>query len=154
MTEKALLILNGPGLADPGVGGDSYGNITLEQIHGECAALCENSGISLEFRQTEDEDEILRWIATDADGYDALIINPVSNAKAGTVDLKKVESTITKIARPGKPIVEVRLTNIFRDGAELTGPLQGPEGTMGFVCGLGLHSYLFGITAIAKRLQS
>lgn len=63
-------------------------------------------------------------------------------------------SAIKMIAHLKKPVVEVHLTNIFRQGDELTKPLQGPEGEMGFICGLGLHSYLLGIKAVAKRLES
>ena len=154
MKNKKLLILNGPGLADLNVGGGRCGNITLNQIRDECAALCDHLGISLDFRQTDDEEEILRWIVEDSENYGALIINPVGCARAETVDLDRYHSAIQMIAHLHRPVIEVHLTNIFREGDELAKPLQGLEGEMGFVCGMGIHSYLLGINAAAKRLQS
>ena len=153
MKNKTLLILNGPGLADLSAGGDRYGGVTLEQIQEESAALCAELGLDLEFRQTDDQDEMFRWIARDSDHFDALIINPVGYLKSGTVDFDMYRSAIKMIAHLKKPVIEVHLTNIFRQGEELTKPLQGPEGEMGFICGLGIHSYLLGIRAVAKRLQ-
>lgn len=149
MKDKALLILSGPGLADLGVSGD----ITLDEIRDACSALCDELGISLEFRQTDNQDEMFGWIAQDSVRFDALIINPLGYLKSGTVDFDMYHSAIKKIANRNKPVIEVRLSNIFRHDDEPTGPLQGPEGEMGFVCGLGLHSYLLGIKAAARRLQ-
>jgi 3-dehydroquinate dehydratase-2 len=153
MKDQTLLILNGPGLADLSIGGERYGNITLEQIRDACSALCNELGMDIEFRQTDDIDKMFRWIAEDSENFSALIINPVGYLAAHTVDFDMYHAAIKMIAHRHKPIVEVHLTNIFRDGAELTKPLQGPEGEMGFVCGLGIHSYLLGIKAVAKRLQ-
>lgn len=149
MKNKTLLILNGPGLADLSAGGD----VTLAQIQDESAALCAELSIDLEFRQTDDQDEMFRWIAEDSNHFDALIINPVGHLKSGTVDLDMYRAAIEMMPHLNKPVIEVRLTNIFRQGEELAKPLQGPEGEMGFICGLGLHSYLLGIKAAAKRLQ-
>ena len=153
MNDYTLLMLNGPGLADLSAGDDRYG-VTLKQIRDESAALCAELGMNVEFRQTDDQDEMFRWIARDSDHFDALIINPVGDLKSGTVDFDRCSSAIKKMAHLNKPVVEVRLTNIFRQSDELTKPLQGPEGEMGFVCGLGIHGYLLGIKAVAKRLQS
>lgn len=154
MKDKTLLILNGPGLADLSGADERYGNITLEQIKDDCAARCDELGIDIEFRQTDDLDDMFHWIATDSDHFDALIINPVGYVKADTVDVDRYRSAMKAIAHRNKPVIEVHLSNIFRDGAELAKPLQGPEGEMGFICGLGKNSYLLGINAVAKRLQN
>jgi 3-dehydroquinate dehydratase-2 len=153
MKDKALLILNGPGLADLSAAGDRYGSVTLEQIQNESAALCAELGMSLDCRQTDDQDEMFRWITKDSDHFDALIINPVGSPNAGKVDLGMYDSAIKKIVHLNKPVIEVHLTNIFRQGGERARTLQGPDGEMGFICGLGLHSYLLGIKAVARRLQ-
>ncbi|NIO43119.1 MAG: type II 3-dehydroquinate dehydratase [Burkholderiales bacterium] len=113
MKNKTLLILNGPGLADLSAGGDRYGGVTLEQIQEESAALCAELGMDLEFRQTDDQDEMIRWIARDSDHFGALIINPVGYLKAGSVDFDMYRSAIKMIAHLNKPVIEVRLTNIF-----------------------------------------
>jgi 3-dehydroquinate dehydratase-2 len=154
MKDPTLLILNGPGLPDPDAHGNKRGNLTLEQIRDECSALCDELRMGLEFRQADDQDELFRWIAQDSDHFDALIINPAGHVKAGTVDADTYVPAITMMARQNKPVIEIHLTNIFRESAELTTPLQGPEGGIGFICGLGLQGYLLAIKACAKRLQA
>lgn len=154
MTGNSFLVLNGPGLADLSAGEGRYGDITLERIRDKCSALCEQLGVGLDFRQTDDDEEMSRWIAKDSANFAALIINPVGYVGAGTVDSEMYRSAITMIVDLKKPIVEVHITNIFRDRSELARPLQRPEGEMGFICGLGIHGYLLAIRAVQQRLQS
>ena len=151
--DKTVLILNGPGMADLAVSDDRSSDVTLKQVQDESAELCAELGMGLEFRQTDDQDEMSRWIAKDSDRFDALIINPVGDAQSGTVDFDRYRSAIEMMAHRKKPVIEVHLTNIFRPGEDPAKPLQGPEGEMGFICGLGLHSYLLAIRAVAKRLH-
>jgi len=154
MTKNKLLVINGPGLADLGnYDGNTYGDITLAKIKDKCCELCEQLGVILDFRQTNDEDEMFRAIAKDSDCYDALIINPVGYSRAASVEFELYRSAIKMIAHLHKPVIEVHITNIFKQGAEITKPLQVPEGEMGFICGLGVQSYLLAIKAVNKRLN-
>lgn len=154
MANNKLLVINGPGLADLGnFDGNTYGNLTLAGIKDECFALCEQLGATLDFRQTDDEDEMFRAIAKDSDNYDALIINPVGYSRAASVEFELYRSAIKMIAHLKKPVIEVHISNIFQQGAEITKPLQVPEGEMGFICGLGVNSYLLAIKAVTRRLN-
>ena len=153
MQDNTLLILNGPGLADLSAGGTRYGDLTLEQLQDGCSTHCEQLGLGLDFRQTDDQEKMIRWIAKDSEAFAGLIINPVGHTKAGDVDIDMYRSAIGSIAHLKKPVVEVHMTNIFREGDESTRPLQASEGEMGFICGLGKHSYLLAINAIAKKLE-
>jgi len=154
MSGKTLLLLNGPGLADlSNFDGNSYGDLSLESIRTSCTTLCEELDIELDFRQTDDEDEMFRWIAKDSEAFDALIINPVGYSRAAVVEFELYRSAIRMIAHLKKPVTEVHITNIFLPGAEITKPLQVPEGEMGFVCGLGVHSYLLAIRALNRKLN-
>ena len=155
MAEKTLLILNGPGLADlSDYDGNTYGNLTLAGIQDECLSLCEQLGIKLDFRQTDDEEEMFRFIAKYSEDYDALIINPVGFSRAASVQFEMYRMAIKTIAHLKKPVIEVHITNIFREGTEITKPLQAPEGEMGFICGLGVNSYLLAIKAVERRLSA
>jgi 3-dehydroquinate dehydratase-2 len=148
-----ILILNGPGLADlSDYDGNTYQGLTLAGIRDACEKLCESLGIELEFRQTEDQEEMFRWIAKDSEDFDGVIINPVGYSRAATVAYPIYRSAIQMIALLKKPVVEVHINNIFSQSAEITQPVHEPEGDMGFVCGLGLHSYLLAIRAIARRI--
>ena len=154
MTKHSLLILNGPGLADLSHYGDKrYGNLSLEQIYNECSILCQNLSIDLDFRQTDDEDELYRFIAKDTENFDALIVNPVGYSRSTSVEVEMYRSSIKMIAHLEKPVFEVHITNIFQLGAEITKPLQVPAGKIGFICGLGLNSYLLAIRAADRRLR-
>ena len=153
MTEETLLILNGPGLADlSNYDGNNYGKISLTEIETACTTLCNELGMKLDFRQTDDEEQMFQYIAKDSDNYDALIINPAGYSRAASVDFEMYHSAIKLIAHTKKPVIEVHITNIFRPDAQITRPLQVPEGEMGFICGLGISSYLLAIEAAHKRL--
>jgi 3-dehydroquinate dehydratase-2 len=154
MTYK-ILVLNGPGLADLGdYDGNSYNGLTLETIRDECTKLCAELGIGLDFRQTEDQDEMFRWIAKDSEAFDGVIMNPVGYSRAATVAFPVYRSAIQMIALLKKPVVEVHINNIYSQSAEITQPVHEPQGDMGFVCGLGVNSYLLGIRAIARRFEA
>ena len=154
MADNTILILNGPGLSDLSVGGTRYGDLTLDLIRDECSARCEQLGLALDFRQSDDQDEIFRWIAEDSGKFAGLIINPVGYFKSNAVDFDRYRSAILEVAHLKKPVVEVHMTNIFTAGDKYARPLQAPEAELGFVCGLGLQSYLFAVNAIATKLQS
>ena len=149
MMGNSLLVLNGPGLADLSADGNCNGDLTLEKIRVQCSALCKQLGVGLDFRQTDDQEEMIRWITKESENFGALIINPVGYARAGAVDFDKYRSALEMLK---KRIVEVHITNIFREGSELIRPLQGPEGETGFISGLGIQGYLLAIRTLAKQL--
>ena len=153
MEKHKILVLNGPGLADlSNFDGNSYGHITLAQIQQACLELCQQLDLEMDFRQTDDEDEMFAFIAKSSEAFDALIINPIGYSRAASVEFEMYRSAIKMIAHLNKPVIEVHITNIFSKGAEITKPLQVPEGEMGFICGLGIHSYLLGIKTVQHRL--
>jgi len=151
--KKTVLILNGPGLANlQDYQGSAYGDITLDGIRSACAALCEELGLDFEFRQTDDQDEMFRWIAKDSEDFDAVIINPVGHSRAAIEMFELYRSAIQMIATLKKPVIEVHITNIYRQVEEVTQPLHEPAGEMGFICGFGKLSYLLAIRAMARKL--
>lgn len=156
MTASRILTLNGPGLSDlSNYDGHSYGNnLSLELIENQCEAQCQKLGISLDFRQTDDEEKMFRWISEDHENYDGLIINPVGYSRAASVEFEMYRTAIKLIAHLKKPVIEVHMSNIFKPGAEITKPLHVPDGEMGFVSGMGIHSYLIAIRSIHKRLTA
>ena len=154
MSQKKLLIVNGPGLTDlSNCDGKTSGNLSLQGIHDECAALCEKLAIELDFRQTNDEDEMLRWIATSSEDCDALIVNPTGCSTTTSHESNVLNDAISNLASLNKPVIEVHITNIFQDGPESAKPLHVPEGKLGFICGMGLHSYLLAIKALDRKLN-
>lgn len=156
MKVKSLLILNGPGLDDLRRLDSSFDKaLTLARIEEECGKLCAKHGLAMTFRQGNVVSELFDWIARDANEYDALIINPIGYYSYEAYEkFEQYRSAIKMIAHLKKPVVEVHLTNIFRHGADLIEPLREPDAQIGFICGLGLHSYLLAIESIAQRSQN
>ena len=150
-----LLVLNGPGLGDlRDFDGNSYGGgISLADIRAACAELCGRLGMAMDFRQTDDEDEMFRWISKDSGEFDALVVNPIGYSRAASVEFEMYRSSIKQLVRLNKPVIEVHISNIFQEGAEITKPLQSPEGDMGFICGLGVDSYLLAIHAVVDKMK-
>lgn len=153
MKVQSLLILNGPGLDDlRRLDSNFDSELTLDRIESECRKLCDKHGIALTFRQGNVVDELFGWITKDAAEFDALIINPIGYYSYEAYEtFEQYRSAIKVLAHLKKPVVEVHLTNIFRHGADLVEPLREPDAKIGFICGLGLHSYLLAIESITQR---
>ncbi|MCI0632203.1 MAG: type II 3-dehydroquinate dehydratase [Phycisphaerales bacterium] len=153
MQVKSLLILNGPGLDDLRRLDSSFDkDLTLDRIESACGELCAHYGIDMTFREGNVVTELFDWIAKDAAEYDALIINPIGYYSYEAYEtFEQYRSAIKTLAHLEKPVVEVHLTNFFRHGADLIEPLREPDAQIGFICGLGLHSYLLAIESIAQR---
>ena len=148
-----LLIINGPGLLDlSNYNETGYDNLTLDAVQQKCSETCEGLGLEMDFRQNNNKSELLSVLIEDIDNFDALIINPAGHSQASSIGLDMYSTVINKITNQGKPVVEVRIENIFKQGNNK--PLQGPESGVGFVGGLGMHSYLLAIKAINKKLSN
>ena len=114
MTTYNILILNGPGLSGS----------ALSEIEETCRHTCQQSGAGLDFRQSDDEKEITRWLEIDAQEFSGIIISPVANKEAATFDFERLQAAITSIAHLSIPIIEVHLENIFLTGSNISAPLK------------------------------
>ena len=150
--QKTVLIINGPGLEDLSSYGDADGGLSLEEIREACDETCRALELSLDFRQTEDEDEMFRWIAQNSQQFDGVVINPVGYSRAESISFDLYRAATRTVAHLDMPVIEVHLSNIFRRSAEVTRPLHEPEGGMGFICGFGKAGYILAIRAIADKL--
>lgn len=130
----------------------AYGPISLDEIRKECLALSKSLDIEIDFRQSDNEDEMYRWIAKDSEQFDGVIINPVGYTGVAIMTFELYRSAIKMISLLEKPVIEVHISNIYSQNAEITQPLHEPEGDMGFICGLGKMSYLLAIKSLARRL--
>ena len=148
-----LLIINGPGLSDlSNYNETGYDDLTLDAVQQKCSETCEGLGLEMDFRQNDNESELLSVLIEDIDNFDALIINPAGHSQASSIGLDMYSTVINKITNQGKPVVEVRIENIFKQGNNK--PLQGQESGVGFIGGLGMHSYVLAIKAINKKLSN
>lgn len=144
--EPTVLILNGPNLNMLGVREPSiYGSDTLGDIEAACADKAEALGLSVDFRQTNHEGELVGWIQEARSGHDGIIIN------AGAYSHTSI-ALMDALQAAELPVVEVHLSNIFRRDSfrHFTYVSLAADGV---ICGLGVQGYLLALEAMARLIQ-
>lgn len=141
-----VLVLNGPnlnllGTREP----DIYGRETLDTIEATCRARAEALGLAVEFRQSNDEGELVTWIQKAPKAHVGLIIN------AGAYTHTSV-ALLDALSAIDLPIIEVHLSNIHRR-EEFRHHSYVSKAADGMICGLGGQGYELALEALAKRLS-
>lgn len=154
MNNNKLLIINGPGLSDLSNFNDyGYEHLTLEKLQKKCLETCKSLGMELDFFQTDDQATLTKKIFEGITECDALIINPVGYSHESTFDLDAYASNIKSDTLKNKPVIEVHITNIFHDNVGISEPVIVSKSGVGFICGLGVHSYELAIRSIHEKLN-
>ena len=154
MNDRTLLILNGPGLARlSDFASDAFGVTSLEQVQSACEALCVELGVELDFRQTDNPNQMVQWIRDEADSYAALIVNQLGCADPTTIDYAQYVSDLSVLATLSVPVTEIHMTNVLRFDSGKFKALRGPAGKTALICGLGIDSYRLAIRAAAKNVS-
>ena len=137
---KKILILNGPNLNLLGTRQpEIYGKLTLAQIEKQLRTLAKELAVELEFRQSNDEGELVTWIQQAAGKFAAIVINPAAYTHTSLA----MRDAISAV---GLPVVEIHLSNIhkreqFRHHSYIA------EVAVGQIAGFGADSYLLGLRA-------
>ena len=153
MSNGKLLIINGPGLSDLSeLNQTVHDGLSLADVKQKCIKTCAGFGLEIDFRQNDDESELLSVLINDINNFDAFIINPAGHSKSSSIDYEAFSIAINTITSQSKPVIEVRIENIFKQGTSK--PLQGAESGVGFVSGLGKYSYVLAINSIHKTLSN
>jgi len=140
-----ILVLNGPNLNMLGVRQpEVYGRTTLGDIETACRERAAELGLSIEFRQSNHEGELVTWIQEARDNADGIVINAgaYTHTSVAILDALKVAEL---------PVIEVHITNIhareeFRHHSYISAAATG------VIVGLGPMGYLFALEALAQRL--
>ena len=141
-----IWVLNGPNLNMLGTREpEIYGSETLSDIEALCGDIAETSGFGLEFRQSNDEGELVDWIQ-EARGRAAGL---ALNAGAYTHTSIAIHDALRLL---DIPIVEVHLSNVFARESFRHRSYISPAAT-GVICGFGSFSYVLAIQALAERLD-
>ena len=103
-----VFILNGPNLNLLGVREPAtYGYDTLADVEQRCLARAKELDLSIEFRQTNHEGQMVDWIHEAREAADGIIIN------AGALTHTSV-AVLDALNAADLPVIEVHLSNIFR----------------------------------------
>ena len=140
-----VMILNGPNLNRLGTREpEIYGSQTLADIADLCASTGQALGLSVDFRQTADEHELVGWLHEAADTDTPVIINPAAftHYSYALRDACAMLST---------PLIEIHLSNpISREEFRHKSVVSGvATGTIG---GFGSYSYVLALQAMAELL--
>jgi len=138
---KKILVLNGPNLNLLGTRQpEIYGKLTLVQIEKKVRNLAKELGVEVDFRQSNNEGELVTWIQQAAEKFAALIINPAAYTHTSLA----MRDAISAVSIP---TVEIHLSNIhkreqFRHHSFIA------EVSVGQIAGFGADSYLLGLRAV------
>lgn len=140
-----ILILNGPNLNMLGIREPSiYGSDTLADIEDRCVAHAEAIGLSIDFRQSNIEGELVTWIQKCLTTHHGVIIN----AAAFTHTSVAILDALSLIDRP---VIEVHLSNILARESFRHHSYVSPV-AVGVICGFGWRGYTLALDAIKDIL--
>ena len=86
MSNSKLLIINGPGLSD--LSSDNVTaneDLSLSGIEQKCIETSGEFGLEVDFRQNDDQSELLSGLINDINNFDAFIINPAALSKSSVI---------------------------------------------------------------------
>ena len=143
---KRVLVLNGPnlnllGTREP----DIYGAETLQDVEALCHRTGEDVGLTVDFRQSNHEGELITWIHEARGTADAIVINPAGYSHTSVA----IHDALKGV---GLPVVEVHLSNIHQREAFRHHSYVSAI-ALGVICGLGATGYRLALIALAEKLK-
>ncbi|MDI2112812.1 type II 3-dehydroquinate dehydratase [Commensalibacter nepenthis] len=140
-----VYVLNGPNLNMLGMRQpEIYGSATLDDVEQICIQNAENLEIAIDFRQTNDEGELISWIQECKGKAKGIIIN------AGAYSHTSI-ATLDALLSVELPVIEVHISNIYRRESFRHHSYVSHAAT-GVICGLGLQGYALALAAIADLI--
>ena len=143
----SVFILNGPnlnllGMREPEI----YGADTLADVEMRCVAKAKTLGLTIAFRQTNLEGELVNWIHEARDKASGIIIN----AGAYTHTSVALHDALKAV---GLPAIEVHLSNVYKRESFRHHSYLSPV-VQGVICGFGVQSYEMALDGMAVILNS
>jgi 3-dehydroquinate dehydratase-2 len=144
---KPIYVLNGPnlnmlGLREPAV----YGTDSLDDVRRKAEARAKAVGLTIDFRQSNIEGELVTWVQEARDKAAGIILNAGAYSHSSIALLDALQAAEL-------PVIEVHLSNIFRRE-----PYRQHSyislGAKGVICGLGAKGYELALEAMADMLAA
>lgn len=143
---KPIFILNGPNLnllgkREPAI----YGQDSLDDVQKACELKAKTLGLSVVFRQSNHEGELVDWIQDAREAAAGILLNAGGYTHTSIAILDALQAV-------EKPVIEVHLSNIFRrESFRHHSYISGVA--HGMICGFGLKGYELALEAMAELIQ-
>jgi len=144
---KPIYVLNGPnlnmlGLREPAV----YGRESLVDVEKRAQARAKALGLTIVFRQSNSEGELVGWIQEARDKARGIILNAGAYSHTSIAILDALQAAEL-------PVIEVHLSNIFRREPYRRHSYVSLA-ARGVICGLGAKGYELALEAMAETLAA
>jgi 3-dehydroquinate dehydratase-2 len=144
---KPIYVLNGPnlnmlGLREPAI----YGRESLADVERRAKERAAAVGLKIEFRQSNDEGELITWIQEARDKAQGIVLNAGAYSHSSIAILDALQAAEL-------PVIEVHLSNIFRREAYRQHSFVSLAAN-GLICGLGPKGYELALEAMAEMLAA
>jgi 3-dehydroquinate dehydratase-2 len=143
---KPIFVLNGPnlnllGTREPAI----YGRETLEDVRRRTEARAGRLGLTVDFRQSNAEGELVGWIQEARERASGIILN------AGAYTHTSV-AILDALTAAEKPVIELHLSNVFKRESFRHHSYVSPA-AQGVICGFGPMGYELAVEAMADILE-
>jgi 3-dehydroquinate dehydratase-2 len=143
---QPIFILNGPnlnllGTREPEI----YGSTTLAEVEKQCAARAKALGVTISFRQTNHEGQLVDWIQEAIHGASGIIINSAAYTHTSVAILDALKNVPS-------PIIELHISNPHKREHFRHRSFVTPAATA-TICGLGVNGYPLAIEAMVQLIK-
>ena len=138
----SILILIGPNLNMLGTRQpEVYGHATLADLEALCLKTAGELGVTVDFRQSNHEGELVTWIQQSRGKHQGIIINAGAYSHTSVAILDALHAV-------GLPVIEVHISNIFAREA-FRHHTYISSMAKGVICGLGFDGYRHALHSMA-----
>ena len=142
---KPIYVLNGPNLnllgkREPAI----YGHASLNDVRSRAEERAKAVGLTIDFRQSNDEGELVDWIQEAREKASGIIVNAGAYSHTSIALLDALQAAEL-------PVIEVHLSNIFRRETYRQHSYISLA-AKGVICGLGPKGYELALEAMAETL--
>ena len=138
-----ILIINGPNLDMLGTRQpEVYGHDTLDDVEALCRRTAEDEGVEIDFRQSDSEAEIMKWVKEARGTRAGILINPAGFTSTSIAILDSL------LIFEG-PIIEVHISPLFRRD-EFRHLSYVSKAATAKIEGFGITGYEFAVRKLAE----
>ncbi|MCP1199510.1 type II 3-dehydroquinate dehydratase [Notoacmeibacter sp. MSK16QG-6] len=138
-----LLVINGPNLDMLGTRQpEVYGHDTLDDVEALCRRVGKEERVAIDFRQSDSEAEIMKWIKQGRGTTGGLLINPAGFTSTSI-------AILDSLLIYDKPIIEVHISPLFKRD-EFRHLSYVSKAASAKIEGFGIRGYEFALRKLAE----